>query len=86
MTCKVCKRDLHYCSSCGYDPYMYDDYCSKECWVKSDEYKFYLDKLNNFWNSLSEDQKKNLFDLWGSKILIDDKWEFIIDDIWKINV
>lgn len=82
MTCKVCGKEQHYCDSCGYDDYKIDGFCDEKCFKNSDEYKTYHSKLIKFWNSLDEVQRSDLWSLWDNGILLDDKWEFIIDDIF----
>lgn len=85
MKCKVCGKEQHYCDSCDYDEYKIEGYCDEKCYKASEEYKTYYNKLVNFWNSLDEDQQSELWSLWDNGILIDDKWEFIIDDIFVLT-
>lgn len=82
MKCKVCGRVNHYCTSCDYDKYLSDGYCDEECFKKGEEHKVFYKELVNFYNSLDEEQKHNLWVLWDNGILVDDMWEFIIDDIF----
>lgn len=82
MICKVCGKEQHFCSSCGYDPYKFEDYCDEVCFKSSEEYKTYYKKLKKFWNSLNKEQKLELWALWDNGIFIDDKWETVIDSIF----
>lgn len=54
MKCKKCKKVIHYCGS---DRYMSNGYCSQECYELTDEYKELSKRLEDFYNSLSKDQK-----------------------------
>lgn len=81
MICKVCGNKFHYCYSCDYDCYMYDGYCGKRCFEASEEYEIYSNKLQKFYDSLTQDQQLELWSLWDNGILIDDKFETVIDNI-----
>jgi len=81
MKCKICKKDSHYCTSCDYDKYNFEGYCSKECYEQSDEWKLFSKNAKNFYDSLSKDQKLELWALWDNGIFVDDKWENYLDSI-----
>lgn len=79
MGCKSCEKDFHYCTSCDYDKYNSAGYCSSTCYMDSEEWKIFAPKVQNFYNSLSEDQQLELWSLWDNGIFIDDKWEWYLD-------
>ena len=55
MKCKVCGEKRHYCSSCDYDPFLSEDYCDRQCFVKSDFYKKEKGEFLNLLDRLNED-------------------------------
>lgn len=85
MVCKTCGKEIHYCSSCDYDKYLYEDFCDEVCFSQSKEYKQTEHKLETFWTSLDDAQKNKLFDLWDGGILTDDLHESKIDEIFILE-
>lgn len=83
MNCKVCEKTYHHCSSCYYEAYGSEGYCSRECYEKSEEWKQYAPKFLNFYNSLSIDQRLEFFSLWDNGILEDTKWENYIYKLFE---
>lgn len=81
MKCKICNREFHYCTSCDYDKYLLEGYCSQECYQNSEEWKTFAPKAQEFYDSLSESQKLEFWTLWDNGIFVDDKWEFYLDSI-----
>ena len=61
MICKQCKKKVHYCSSCGFVDYCYDEgYCSNKCWEASEEYKTAMEEFDIFNYEFDEKQVKFL--------------------------
>jgi hypothetical protein len=83
MKCKHCQKEFHYCSSCDYDRYNYEGYCNQECYEQSEEWKTFALKAKKFYDSLSFEQKLELWCLWDNGILLDDKWEAYIDMVFE---
>ena len=81
MKCKGCKREVHYCTSCDYDRYNDAGYCSAQCYIKTEEWNIFAKRMQEFYDSLSKDQKLELWCLWDNGIFIDDKWEDYLDDV-----
>lgn len=81
MKCKTCAKDFHYCSSCDYDRYNSDGYCSQDCYMESEEWRVYSRNIQDFYDSLSKDQQLELWALWDNGIFVDDKWEYFIDTV-----
>lgn len=79
--CKTCKKEYHYCTSCDYDKYNYAGYCSRECYENSEEWNIFSKKVKVFFDSLSKEQKLELWELWDNGILEDDKWDNYVDKI-----
>ncbi len=84
MTCRSCNKEVHYCSSCDSDNYLYEGYCDKNCFKKSYEYGVYSNKIKVFWNSLNEIQQSDLWALWDNGILNSDIYENMIDEVIKV--
>jgi len=83
MKCRTCKKEFHYCISCDYDMYYSTGYCSQKCYEESEEWPRFKEKLKKFYDSLNNNQKDMLFNLWDNGIFVDDKWEYTIDQIFK---
>ena len=81
MKCKSCDREFHYCTSCDYDKYNSAGYCSVECYIKTEEWSIFSKNMQTFYDSLSKDQKLELWSLWDNGIFIDDKWEWYLDSV-----
>lgn len=70
MKCKICGIDYHHCTSCDYDMYLSDGYCSHNCYINSDEWKLYSKKIERFYESLNKDQQIELWSLWDNGKII----------------
>ena len=57
MICKKCRRDFHYCMSCGYERCLAHGYCSDACMASSPEYTEAMQTINDFINGLTEEQR-----------------------------
>jgi hypothetical protein len=82
MKCKECNTTLHYCGSCDFDEHLEEGYCSFTCYSKSDEWKIFTEKLKSFHQSLTHEQKIDLWCLWDNGILNDSRWEGYIDTVF----
>lgn len=82
MICKQCKIEFHYCTSCDYDTYCSEGYCTSSCYETSDEYKNNVELLNNFYNSLNDTQKQQIKKLYDD-VFDNDKYYSILEKIMK---
>ena len=57
-TCKTCGKTLSPLNMLRPNRRWETDFCSKECWVKSEDYTLSQQKFLDFWKSLSEFQRK----------------------------
>ena len=73
MKCKTCKKEFHYCSSCGYDPDAFLGFCSPDCrkiYHHYDDFTTFYYKLYNF-GSLTNREKQILE---NCKVELWDEW------------
>lgn len=82
IKCKVCKNEVHYCSSCDRDYYRDNNFCSEDCFKKSDVFKSFYRDIKLLWESLDDKQKMLLWCLWDNGYLIDLGYEKFVDDIF----
>lgn len=55
MKCKTCSREVHHCSSCGYDDFLDIGYCNEKCFIGSEEYAKEKASFEAILDRLSED-------------------------------
>ena len=82
MNCKICNKKFHHCSSCGYDRYQSNGFCSKECFEKTEDYRVCQDNMERLYNSLDDDGKITLWALWDNGFLEDELFEQLGDSIF----
>ena len=58
MICKTCGKSQHHCSSCGYDEYLDNGYCDRQCFENSDFYKQEKATFNALLDRMSEDSRR----------------------------
>ena len=72
MKCKRCKKEFHYCSSCGTDGYSEDGFCSDECKKEYLDYpgfyKYFKKMLHKtdscFERDVLRESKEDLWESW----------------------
>lgn len=55
--CQTCEKQFHACSNCGLSHNWEYEYCSEECWKKSQGYAGYKTVLTSFYSMLSPTMK-----------------------------
>lgn len=60
MNCRHCGKNYHHCSSCGQCFPEEIGYCSYNCWESSDEYIEKENRFENFIDTLTNSQLKDL--------------------------
>jgi hypothetical protein len=58
-------------------------YCGKECYELSEEWITFSENMKNFWDTLTDEQKSELWALWDNGIFNDDKFENFLNEIIK---
>ena len=82
MICKICGTEFHWCKSCC-DPglYMPIGYCSENCFKKDSWTQEFSNRTKKLYDSLTFDQKLELWTLRDNGILDEGAYENIIDEI-----
>ena len=79
--CKVCKKEFHYCSCRDPNLYMSIGYCNKDCFIKDNWTQEFLNRTKKLYDSLTFDQKLELWTLRDNGILGEGAYEDVIDNI-----
>ncbi len=81
MKCKTCGKKYHYCYSCGYDRYLSEGYCDKNCYEKSKEFNQMKQLADNFFNMLNSEQQEFLKQLWNNDVFFSENFEEYLDKL-----
>jgi hypothetical protein len=77
--CKKCGKEFHACPSCGLT-YSYEySYCNEWCWEDSEEFKNNKQDFEDFYNTLSLEQR-SIFGRLANNVFGDSDYEYKIEN------
>ena len=81
LFCKVCGKEFCNCSDGHPDVHISLGYCDKDCFIKDSWTQEFLNRTKKLYDSLTFDQKLELWTLRDNGILDEGVYESLIDDI-----